>query len=82
MVTFPKERYRCDPWKSYAFSEKEKTWLYEIAREKDVVLDLFVRPYAMLNIYTTANIEGIIHSLLKVEIVKGSKLFVNINIES
>jgi len=55
-------RSNANPWKSYDFTEKEKTWLYEIARIKEVVLDLFVRPYAMLDIYTTVNIEGIIHS--------------------
>ncbi len=55
-------RSNANPWKSYAFSDKEKTWLYEIARTNDVVLDLFVRPYAMLDLLSTENIEGIIHS--------------------
>lgn len=50
-----------NPWKSYAFSAKEKMLLASIAKEKEVVLDLFVRPYAMLDV-GTANIEGIIHS--------------------
>ena len=51
-----------NPWKDYKFSTEEKKWLYEIAREKSVMLDLFVRPYAMLDVYTTANIDVIIHS--------------------
>ncbi|MFT5889987.1 MAG: beta-N-acetylhexosaminidase [Dokdonia sp.] len=55
-------RSNANPWKSYAFTDKEKTWLYEIARTNDVVLDLFVRPYAMLDLLSTTNIEGVIHS--------------------
>ncbi len=55
-------RSNANPWKSYTFSDKEKTWLYEIARTNNVVLDLFVRPYAMLDLLSTTNIEGVIHS--------------------
>lgn len=55
-------RSNANPWKSYKFTDKEKTWLYEIARTNDVVLDLFVRPYAMLDLLSTENIEGVIHS--------------------
>ena len=63
-------RSNANPWKSYAFTDKEKTWLYEIARLKDVVLDLFVRPYAILDINTTINIEGIIHSYQNSELAQ------------
>ncbi len=51
-----------NPWKSYKFSTKEITWIQEIAKSKTVVLDLFVRPYAMLDLQDTGNIEAIIHS--------------------
>lgn len=50
-----------NPWKSYAFTKKEKILLAAISKEKDVVLDLFVRPYAMLDV-GTANLKGIVHS--------------------
>ncbi len=48
------------PWKDYKFKDKELVWLYEIARLNTTVLSVFARPYAMLDILTTANIEGII----------------------
>ncbi len=51
-----------NPWKDHAFSEIEKVWLYEIAREKKVILDLFVKPYALLDLQSISNIEGIIVS--------------------
>lgn len=51
-----------NPWKSYKFSDKEKLWIQEISKLKTVVLDLFVRPYAMLDLQETENIEAIIHS--------------------
>jgi beta-N-acetylhexosaminidase len=51
-----------DPWKSFKFSKKELVWMYEIARKNKVILDIFARPYALLDIKTTANFEGIIMS--------------------
>ncbi|GHC50164.1 glycoside hydrolase family 3 N-terminal domain-containing protein [Ulvibacter litoralis] len=51
-----------NPWKSYKFSEKELVWIYEIARTNKVILDVFARPYALLDLKTTANFEAIIVS--------------------
>ncbi len=51
-----------NPWKKFQFSENELVWLYEIARTNTVILDVFARPYAMLDLKTTANFEGIIMS--------------------
>lgn len=51
-----------NPWKDYRFKEKELVWLYEIARTNKVILDVFARPYAMLDLKTTTNFEGIIVS--------------------
>lgn len=51
-----------NPWKKFEFSENELVWLYEIARTNTVILDVFARPYAMLDLKTTANFEGIIMS--------------------
>lgn len=50
-----------NPWKSYKFSSKEKEWIETLAQTKEVVLDLFVRPYAMLDIDET-KIKAVIHS--------------------
>ena len=51
-----------NPWKSYSFTEKELVWIYEIARTNKVILDVFAMPYAMLDLKTVANFEGIIMS--------------------
>ena len=51
-----------NPWKKYEFTDKELVWLYEIARTNTVILDVFARPYAMLDIKTVANFEGIVMS--------------------
>ncbi|WP_299247599.1 glycoside hydrolase family 3 N-terminal domain-containing protein [uncultured Lacinutrix sp.] len=51
-----------NPWKSYKFSDKELTWLYEIARTNTVILDVFAKPYALLDIQTVTNIETVVVS--------------------
>ncbi|GGD93370.1 glycoside hydrolase family 3 N-terminal domain-containing protein [Planktosalinus lacus] len=50
------------PWKSYKMSQKELVWIYEIARTNKVILNIFTRPYALLDLKTTANFEGIVVS--------------------
>ncbi|MEL6812310.1 MAG: glycoside hydrolase family 3 N-terminal domain-containing protein [Bacteroidota bacterium] len=51
-----------NPWKDYKIGEKELVWIYEIARTNKVILDVFARPYALLDLKTTANFEAIIVS--------------------
>ncbi len=51
-----------NPWKSYKFSNKELTWLHEIARTNNVILDVFAKPYALLDIKSVTNMESIIVS--------------------
>ena len=51
-----------NPWKDYKFDSKELVWLYEIARTNKVILDVFARPYALLDLKTTTNFESIIVS--------------------
>lgn len=51
-----------NPWERYEFTEKELVWLYEIARTNTVILDVFTRPYALLDLKTSTNFEGIIMS--------------------
>src|SRR5690606_3965062 len=50
------------PWKKFEFTETELVWLYEIARTNTVILDVFARPYAMNDLKSTANFEGIVMS--------------------
>ncbi|TXD52063.1 MULTISPECIES: glycoside hydrolase family 3 N-terminal domain-containing protein [unclassified Polaribacter] len=50
------------PWKSYKFKSKELVWLQEIAREKNVILDVFTSPYSLLKVKSFTNIETIIVS--------------------
>ncbi len=51
-----------NPWKDYKFTDKELVWLYEIARTSTVILDVFARPYALLDLTASGNFEGIVLS--------------------
>ncbi|WP_452222012.1 glycoside hydrolase family 3 N-terminal domain-containing protein [Lacinutrix salivirga] len=55
-------RSNASPWKGYEFSDKELVWLYELARKKEVVLDIFVKPYALNAIKTFENFEAVVVS--------------------
>lgn len=48
------------PWQPYKFTDKELTWLYEIARTNNIVLSIFTKPYALLDLKSTENFESII----------------------
>ena len=51
-----------DPWKKYKFTETELSWIFEIAKNNKVILDVFAMPYSLLNIAAPINFEGIIMS--------------------
>ncbi len=51
-----------NPWKGYKFSNKDLVWLQEIARNNEVVLDVFASPYSLLQIKTFKNIDGVVVS--------------------
>ena len=55
-------RSNTNPWKGYKFTDKELVWLYEIARTNTVILDVFARPYALIDLKTVENIEGVVMS--------------------
>lgn len=57
-----------NPWQKYQFTETELVWLYEIARTNTVILNVFARPYALSDLRTTKNFEGIIMSYQNSEI--------------
>jgi beta-glucosidase-like glycosyl hydrolase/CubicO group peptidase (beta-lactamase class C family) len=50
------------PWKDYNFSEKELFWLNEIARERtsNVVVSVFAKPYALLDVFNFDDIDGLV----------------------
>ncbi|GGZ49558.1 glycoside hydrolase family 3 N-terminal domain-containing protein [Mesonia mobilis] len=48
------------PWASYQFSDNELVWLHEIARKNTTILSVFARPYAVLDIKSTTNLDGIV----------------------
>ncbi|WP_224490186.1 glycoside hydrolase family 3 N-terminal domain-containing protein [Robertkochia flava] len=50
------------PWKAAELTDTEKTWLYEISRLKDVILDVFVKPYALKELKSIGNIESLVVS--------------------
>ncbi len=48
-----------NPWQAYKFSNTELVWLYEIARTKNTILNVFTKPYSLIDLKTTANFEAI-----------------------
>lgn len=50
------------PWKSYKMSKEELTWLHEISKNNNVVLNVFANPYSLLNISNFDNINAILVS--------------------
>lgn len=58
------------PWKSYKFTDKELIWLHEIARNHNVILNVFVKPYALLDVTSLTNIETILVSYQNSEIAQ------------
>ncbi|MCK7590924.1 serine hydrolase [Subsaxibacter sp. CAU 1640] len=59
-----------NPWKDYKFTDQELVWLYEIARTNTVILDVFARPYALNDLKSIENIEGIVMSYQNSEIAQ------------
>ncbi|WP_411032169.1 glycoside hydrolase family 3 N-terminal domain-containing protein [Spongiimicrobium sp. 3-5] len=50
------------PWKSYKFSKNELFWLQEIARARtsNVILTVFAKPYALLDVVSFTGIDGLL----------------------
>ncbi len=57
-----------NPWKSFAFTNEELTWLDRIARMHTVILDVFASPYALLDIPTFIDIDALLVSYQNSEI--------------
>ena len=50
------------PWAKYAFTKEELSWIHEISRNNITILDVFARPYALMDLKSSSNIEGIVMS--------------------
>ncbi|MBD0778820.1 serine hydrolase [Maribacter sp. ANRC-HE7] len=50
------------PWKSYKFSKKELEWLQEIANQRtsNLVLTVFTKPYALMDVSSFKSIDGVV----------------------
>ncbi len=49
-------------WKNHEFKKEELKWLEEIAKENNVILDVFARPYALTAIKSFDNIKSVVIS--------------------
>ncbi|MFV0541372.1 MAG: glycoside hydrolase family 3 N-terminal domain-containing protein [Aestuariibaculum sp.] len=55
-------RSNANPWKSHKFTKEELAWIDQISQTHTVVLDVFVKPYALSELTTIRNIEAIVVS--------------------
>jgi len=62
LVIIGVHKSNANPWKSYKIKDRELTWMYEIARNNNVVLNVFTRPYSLLDLKTTTNFESVVVS--------------------
>ena len=51
-----------NPWKSFKFKNQELVWLQEIARNNQVILDVFASPYSLLQLKSVTNINALLLS--------------------
>ncbi|MGJ5640759.1 glycoside hydrolase family 3 N-terminal domain-containing protein [Formosa sp. S-31] len=51
-----------NPWKDYKFTTQELVWLENISKTHKVILDVFVKPYALLDLPSVDSIESIVVS--------------------
>jgi len=50
------------PWARYKFSDDEEQFIDEISRNNHTILDVFARPYALMDLRSTSNLEGLVMS--------------------
>jgi len=50
------------PWKDYKFKKEDIAKIQQIAKSKKVILDVFASPYALLDVTSFKNIEGLVVS--------------------
>ncbi|WP_298533823.1 glycoside hydrolase family 3 N-terminal domain-containing protein [uncultured Algibacter sp.] len=55
-------RSNANPWKSYEFTKEELSWLEKISKKHTIILDAFVKPYALSDLKSIDHIESIVVS--------------------
>lgn len=50
------------PWSKYKFTTKEEQWIHEISRQNRTILDVFTKPYALMDLRSKSNLEAIVVS--------------------
>ncbi|KJD33024.1 beta-N-acetylglucosaminidase [Tamlana nanhaiensis] len=63
-------RSNASPWKAYKFTKDQISWIEEIAKTHTVILDVFVKPYALMDLKNIDDIESIIVSYQNSEIAQ------------
>ncbi|MDP5099882.1 MAG: serine hydrolase [Nonlabens sp.] len=51
-----------NPWKSFKATQAELIWMNELARNHEVILDVFAMPYMLEQFTATSNFEGLLMS--------------------
>ena len=62
LVIIGYHKSNANPWKNFQFKNQELVWLQEIARKKNVILDVFASPYSLLDIKSFTNIDAVVLS--------------------
>ncbi|XCF04867.1 glycoside hydrolase family 3 N-terminal domain-containing protein [Tamlana crocina] len=63
-------RSNASPWKPFELSQQEQVWIDEIAKTNTVILDAFVKPYALSGLKSIDNISSIIVSYQNSEVAQ------------
>lgn len=63
-------RSNASPWKAYEFSQQEQVWIDEIAKNNTVILDAFVKPYALSDLKSIDHFSSIIVSYQNSEVAQ------------
>lgn len=48
------------PWAGYKFNKDDLNWIHEISRQNISILNVFTRPYSLLDLKSNSSLEGII----------------------
>lgn len=62
LVIIGHHKSNANPWKGYKFTRTEINWLQEIAQERtsNVILAVFAKPYALLDVPTFQNLDAVV----------------------
>lgn len=60
LVIIGYHKSNASPWAGYKFKSEELSWIHEISRQNQTILNIFTRPYSLLDLKSNSSIEGII----------------------